>query len=134
MVSWGFETAGDAEGWEPTNQLDGFTVADGAIRATSTGGDPFLSFPGPMSLDASAGATVEITMTSSTAGEGQVFWGTADQPGAAESRSVRFGVDAGEPQVYRVTVPPQTSPVTTLRFDPLSTVGESRIERIRVLR
>jgi hypothetical protein len=134
IESWDFETDGEAEGWEPTNQLDGFTVADGALSATSTGGDPVLTFPGPMSLDASAGATVEITMSSSTDGEGQVFWGTADQPGAAESRSARFGVDAGGPQVYRVSVPPQASPVVTFRIDPLSSVGEVRIERIRVLR
>ena len=134
IESWDFERDGDAEGWEPTNQLDGFTVADGAVRATSTGGDPVLSFAGPMSLDASAGATVEITMTSSTASAGQIFWGTVDQPGAAEHRSTRFGVAAGGPQVYRVSVPPQASPITTLRVDPLSTVGDLRIERIRVLR
>ncbi|MDQ0895950.1 family 78 glycoside hydrolase catalytic domain [Agromyces ramosus] len=134
MRAWNFETPGDTEGWAPTGQLTGFTVADGALHATSTGGDPNMTFMGSMFLDASAGAVVEITMTSSILTQAQLFWGTAAQPGAAESRSIRLKVEAGGPYVYRVSIPPQGSPLTTLRFDPLTAPGDIRIESIRVLR
>lgn len=134
MRSWNFETAGDFEGWVAMSQLTGFTVVDGALQATSTGGDPALSFPGPMSLDASSGATVEVTMTSSVTTEAQLFWGTAAEPGAAEGRSTRFAVESGGPHVYRVNIPPQSSPLANFRLDPLTTVGDIRIESIRVLR
>lgn len=77
---------------------------------------------------------MQIVMTSSTATEAQLFWGTAAPPGAAEGRSIRFKVEADGPHVYRMNVPPQESPLTTLRFDPLTMVGDVRIESIRVLR
>ncbi|HET6671865.1 MAG TPA: family 78 glycoside hydrolase catalytic domain [Agromyces sp.] len=133
LRSWDFETAGDAEGWEPGNQIIGFTVADGVLRATSTGGDPTLDFRGPMSLDASAGVTVEITMTSSISTEAQLFWGTVQQPGPAEGRSIRFDVTADGSHVYRMIIPPQGSLLDNFRFDPLTAPGDVRIERIRVL-
>jgi hypothetical protein len=133
LRSWGFETAGDAEGWKAGNQISGFTVADGVLQATSTGGDPSIDFPGPMSLDASSGVMVEITMTSSISTQAQLFWGTAAQPGPAEGRSIRFDVTAGESHVYRMLIPPQGSPLINFRFDPLTAPGHVRIERIRVL-
>jgi hypothetical protein len=134
MKAWNFDTAADTEGWKATNQLSGFTVADGALKATSTGGDPNMGFTGPMSLDASSGAVVEITMTTSTTSEAKLFWGTVDEPGPAEARSGAFTVDAGGSKTYRVTIPPQSSPLATLRFDPLNSVGDVQIDSIRVLR
>jgi hypothetical protein len=133
LKSWTFETDGDTEGWAPWSQLGGFTVADGALTATSTGGDPHMAY-GPLSLDVSAGAHAEITMSASTASEGQIFWGTANQPGLSESRSTRFSVNAGGPHVYLVEIPPQDSPLTLFRLDPLTEQGTIRIESIRLVR
>ncbi|KQV05011.1 family 78 glycoside hydrolase catalytic domain [Leifsonia sp. Root112D2] len=134
MKAWNFDTAGDTEGWKATGQLTGFTVADGALKATSTGSDPNMGFTGPMSLDASSGAVVEITMTTSNTSEAQLFWGTANEPGPAEARSARFTVESGPSKTYRVTIPPQSSPLATLRFDPLNSTGDVQIDSIRVLR
>jgi hypothetical protein len=36
-------------------------------------------------------------------------------------------------RTYRVVLPPQSSPLTGLRLDPLRSPGEIRIESIRVL-
>src|SRR5690606_23109905 len=44
-VAWEFDTDGDAEGWEPTNGVADFTVADGTLRTTVTGFDPYLFAP-----------------------------------------------------------------------------------------
>jgi hypothetical protein len=132
IQGWEFETDGDAEGWQATNQVEPFTVAGGALQTRSTGGDPFIVHPG-LALDATAPLVVEITMATSTGGGGQVFWATPSG-GFAEARSTRFAVEAGRTQVYRVPVPAQGGPITALRLDPLTAPGDIRIEAIRVFR
>ncbi|WP_067433289.1 family 78 glycoside hydrolase catalytic domain [Nocardioides jensenii] len=135
LKRWEFNTAGDTEGWTPTSQLADFTVADGALRATSTGGDPNLAYgPGAGSFDVTQGAYLEITMASSIDGEGQLFWGTESAPGPSEGSSVRFGVQAGGEHVYLVPIPALDSPLTMLRLDPLSSQGDLEINSIRLIR
>ncbi|HET6627013.1 MAG TPA: family 78 glycoside hydrolase catalytic domain [Nocardioidaceae bacterium] len=135
LKRWEFDTAGNTEGWVATNQLTGFTVSDGALHASSTGGDPNMAYgPGPVSFDATEGAYLEITMTSSIAGEGQLFWGTEASPGPSEGRSVRFGVEAGGEHVYVVPLPALDSPLTMLRLDPLSSQGDIEIDSMRLIR
>lgn len=135
LKRWEFNIAGDTEGWTPANQLTGFTVSDGALRATSTGGDPHLAYgPGAGSFDVTEGAYLEITMTSSIGGDGQLFWGTEASPGPSEGRSTRFGVEAGGEHVYVVPIPALDSPLTMLRFDPLSSQGDIEIDSMRLIR
>ena len=135
LKRWEFNTAGDTEGWIPQNQLTDFTVSDGALHASSTGGDPHLMYgPGPASFDATAGAYLEITMTSSTDSEGQLFWGTEASPGPSEGSSKRFGVEAGGKHVYLVPIPALDSPLTMLRLDPLNGQGDIQIDSIRLIR
>ncbi|MCW3813995.1 hypothetical protein ONA91_05940 [Micromonospora sp. DR5-3] len=134
MRSWLFDTDGDAEGWQPANQLTPFVVAEGPLRSTSTGGDPYLVYGSPLSIDVSEGASAEITMSSSTDSDAQIFWGTADEPFFAESRSTRFSVKAGGLHSYTVPIPPQGARLTMLRVDPLTVQGDVRIDSIRIVR
>ena len=133
-VSWEFDTDGDAQGWHPENQLTEFTVSDGVLTTQSTGGDPFMVQQEPLSLDASHGAVVQLTMKTSVSSGGQIFWGTEASPHFSEDKSARFEVKSGDFNVYQVSIPPQDSPIINLRIDPLTQEGDITIESIHLLR
>jgi hypothetical protein len=130
FAAWEFETDGDTEGWTAANQVTPLTASGGALRFSSTGGDPFIVGPA-VDIDLADAAVVEVTMQSSTAGGGQVFWATTDG-GFAESRSGQFGVVAGT-VTYQVPIPAQPARLLRLRLDPLRDVGDLAVQGIRVL-
>lgn len=130
-VAWEFETDGDTEGWTNANQVGGFTVAGGALRFTATGGDPYVVGP-QVSVPLTTGATVEVEMSTSVGGGGQLFWATTEG-GFAEGRSGRFTVEPGATRTYRVGIPAQDARLTQLRLDPLTGPGDVVVEGIRVL-
>lgn len=131
FAEWTFETEGDAEGWTAANQVTGFEVTGGALRFSSTGSDPYVVGP-PVSVPLAHGVVVEVELSSSAGGSGQLFWATTDG-GFAESRSGRFSVQAGDTRTHRVEIPPQPSSLTRLRLDPIAGVGDVVVEAIRVL-
>lgn len=131
FAEWEFETDGDPEGWEAANQVAGFEVSGGALRFSSTGGDPYVVGP-EVAIPLAAGASVEVVMSSSTGGGGQLFWATTEG-GFAESRSGRFDVEAGATRTYRVEIPAQSASLTRLRLDPLAGEGDFVVDAIRVL-
>lgn len=128
LAGWEFDTG--AEGWTAANQVTPFVTGDGWLRFSSTGGDPYLVGP-QVDVGLSAGATVEVVLSSSVAGNGQVFWATTEG-GFSESRSARFTVAEGA-GTYRVDIPPGTGSLRALRLDPLTSTGDLAIDRIRVL-
>jgi alpha-L-rhamnosidase len=133
VKQWTFDTAGDTEGWRGENQVTAPVVADGQLRTTATGGDPFLVQPGPLNIDAPAGLTVEITLTSSMSGAGQLFWTTAGGPGFNEGQSARFSLTANQPRTYTVSIPAGSQALSGLRLDPQEGPGAISIDRIRIL-
>jgi alpha-L-rhamnosidase len=134
LASWSFDADGDAEGWAPGNHLSDFTVAGGVLATTSLGGDPYMTGPGGLEIDASGGATVAVTMEVPADGEAQVFWTTAAEPAFSEGKSAKFGVAAGGMRTYLVPVPAFDGTLTGLRLDPLAGEGDIRIDSIRILR
>ncbi|WP_424533864.1 glycosyl hydrolase [Sphaerisporangium viridialbum] len=133
LAAWEFATDGDAEGWTAASQLTPFTVAGGVLATSATGGDPYLVQGRPLSLDLARGLTVEVTMSTSASSQGQVFWTTAAQGGFSEDKSAKFAVTGGGARIYTVSVPAQATRLTGLRFDPMTTVGDIRIDAIRIL-
>lgn len=126
---WNFDTDGDAQGWEPTNQLEPFTVAGGVLGTVSTGDDPYMEsgptrFPGPghptmtirMRVDAAAATTT-----------GQVFFVTEREPDWGERNSVVFPIDSdGSMHDYEIdlsTVAGWEAIVTGVRIDPGALAG-----------
>jgi hypothetical protein len=100
------------------------------LATRATGGDPYLIRDG-LSLDARRDLVVEVTMTTSVGGSGQLFW-AGPAGGYAEARSSRFTVEGDGERVYRVPLPAQGGNVTSLRLDPLTGPGDIAIESIRV--
>ncbi|KAA1418115.1 hypothetical protein FE697_019900 [Mumia zhuanghuii] len=130
-AAWEFDADGDTEGWTGANQVEGFTPSGGALRFRSVGGDPYVVGP-TVSVPLADSATVEIVMSSSAGGGGQLFWATTDG-GFAESRSGRFTVESGGTRTYRVEVPRQEASLTQLRLDPLTGTGDVAIDAVRIL-
>ncbi len=133
LAAWEFATDGDAEGWTAASQLTPFIVAGGVLATSATGGDPYLVQGRPLSLDLARGLTVEVTMSTSASSQGQVFWTTAAQGGFSEDKSAKFAVTGGGARIYTVSVPAQATRLTGLRFDPMTTGGDIRIDAIRIL-
>ncbi|MGH1565115.1 glycosyl hydrolase [Mumia sp. DW29H23] len=130
-AAWEFDTDGDTEGWTGANQVEGFTASGGALRFRSVGGDPYVVGP-RVSVPLTDGAVVEIVMSSSVGGGGQLFWATTDG-GFAEGRSGRFTVEAGGTRTYRVEIPRQGASLTQVRLDPLTGTGDVAVDAVRVL-
>lgn len=133
LAAWEFDRDGDAEGWQPANQLTPFTVRDGVLSTESTGGDPYLTSPTPLAVDLTGGLTVQIEMSTSVGGGGQLFWTTRSSGGFSEDKSTRFTAQAGDQRTYRIPVPATADTLTGLRLDPLTSPGEIHIDSIRVL-
>jgi hypothetical protein len=110
--------------------MEPFTVSGGVLRTRATGGDPYMVRDG-LALDARRDLVVEVTMTTSVGGGGQLFW-AGPQGGYAEARSSRFTAEGGGERVYRIPLPAQGGDVTSLRLDPLTGPGDIAISSIRV--
>jgi hypothetical protein len=103
------------------------------LKITSTGGDPYLSYALPQPLPAGR-FQIQITMSSTTAGRGQLFWQEQGvQPPFFRDRSTSFAMTHdGQPHEYRIASM-AARPVTALRLDPGRAAGEIRISAMKLL-
>ncbi len=133
-----FEFESSAEGWHPAHDLGPVRVADGHLIVETTGGDPYL-VRGACRFAAETVKRVRVRMALSPGmGQGaQLFWTTAQEPGATEAKSLQFPVVAdGQFHEYVIELgahPYWRDIVTMLRLDPTGGMpaGEVRIDYIR---
>ena len=130
-AAWEFDTDGDTEGWSGENQIEDLTASDGKLRFRSVGGDPYLVGP-KMSVPVADGVAVEMTMSASVGGSGQLFWAT-EGGGFGEAHSGRFTVEPGNQRTYRVEIPGEATSLTQLRLDPLTSTGDIAIDSVRIV-
>ncbi|MBM3498972.1 MAG: hypothetical protein FJX74_09915 [Armatimonadetes bacterium] len=104
-IDFGFDTAGDLEGWGGLNSLAEPTVADGVLTLTFTGSDPFLTRTF-LRIEPDRYSAVRVRMKLAGGGpEGQLFWTTADEPGFADDKYLNFPITAdGEWHEYAIPV------------------------------
>ncbi len=115
-------------GWQSVHHST-VTAGEGALRITSTGGDPYLHGPA-VALDAPS--LVKLKMKCSTGGRGQVFWTTARSANMEEKKSARFDLNHdGEWHEYAVPVDVQGT-LTRLRIDPGSAPGGAEVDWIEL--
>jgi len=122
-ADWGFETAGDIEGWGVID-VYAWQVADGMLTLNPQIDDPYIEGP-DISVAASAFDRVEIRMRNRCANTtGQFFWRTAAENSFAEARSEWFTVYAdSEWHTYTIPLfenPAWTGTITGLRLDPVA--------------
>ncbi len=135
LHSFEFNTAGNAEGWVPTNAT--VSVTNGTASGTDTSGDPqfakILSFPG----NASSG--VLIRYRGSQNGNVQLFWGRsgADTYHADRSVTVTYSGNGGWRTLFlspKGHAEWDDRTITRLRIDPAgSSASTFEIDWLRVL-
>jgi len=131
QIAFEFDRPGDLEGWLPAHDITDMKIADGALRLSVTGGDPYLIRSGMRAAAASVKQVV-IRMKTTAGAEAQFFWATDRSAGIDEPKSLKFAVVSdGQFHEYRVPVgahPLWQGTITQLRLDPNQSQAGSRVE------
>jgi predicted CxxxxCH...CXXCH cytochrome family protein len=102
IVSYLFNTAGNAEGWALVKQLSAITVTNGVLSTASTGASPTLNNT-LFQVNGSDVPTLYVRMKSSCGSEGRFFWKTSVDEVENLVRSQPFGLTSnGTFQTYQV--------------------------------
>jgi len=136
-IVWNFQNG--VQGWEPWNDLVGFSVRDGVLFTESVGSDPYMASP-EIDIDTLTIANVEITMrviADQPNIEGRVYWHASSRQDFEPDLFRAFTVKPdGEFHTYRVDI--SKGPLfigdrlLRLRLDPVDTPAHIAIKTIRV--
>lgn len=125
IAKWEFDK--DPSGWVSNDQLE-LSVKDGSLHLKSKGSDPYFS----SKVEGQAGDQL-LMINARFRGnvDIQVFWTTEAEPQLSEDKSVKAQLrgsenDTRSAKLYFST----TSPVTSLRIDPMSAEGDMIIDSI----
>ncbi len=122
-----FDLSKGHEGFAPLHSVS-FARADGALRVTMAGEDPYLALP-PVSLQGPV--RLQMRLRSEAGGGGAIYWATDGRP-IDGSKVTTFGV-SGDSQWHDVDVTLNDAKrITTLRFDPPGESGTCDIQKIVV--
>ena len=129
VEEWSFED--NDGGWKQLNACE-LAVENGALKVTSTGGDPFFG----RTLETDAGPFVlELRVRAEKGLPAQLFWASEDEPGFAEERSAILEWPAtGSDWVTQRFYFESKSGLRNLRLDPGTEKGEVLVDSIRLLR
>ncbi|MCL4395871.1 MAG: hypothetical protein M1482_13890, partial [Chloroflexi bacterium] len=135
-TSWSFSS--DAQGWEPWNQLSGFSVQDASLAAHSDGANPIMASPA-IDVPALTIGDIGIVMQVSSGRpemHGKVYWLATDQADFSPGLVVPFLVHAdGEFHTYRVDLAGSNQllmgdHIQRLRLDPVDGPADIQIKAI----
>ncbi len=121
-------------GWVPSaNGEVTIRLVDGTLKIDSTGGDPWIE---TQSLNPAARTTGPLTLVmmlnSSAAGNGEVYWGDADQIEFGPLRLAAFEpMNDSQWHEARVTFNPE-APLMSLRIDPAKAAGHLHLDWVRL--
>jgi hypothetical protein len=136
-IAFDFETG--TEGWIPTHAVGELSTDAGALVIPIAGDDPYLERR-VMKVAGERGDMLVLRMRCTGTGEGQVYWGTSERPGADESRSLHFEpITDGEWHEYQFPIGLSDEwagkTITSLRLDPCALgPGEARMDSLRLVR
>jgi len=135
-TEWLFDKDGDLEGWQPSAHIADAQVKDGVLSGRAVDWDPILMAP-PVDFEAGPWQTIEIHMSHTTGGDGQVFFtNTLDSPygGFLPEKQLTFGI-SGDGEMHTYVLRPfwqAEKRIIRLRLDVPNT-GAFAIDSIRVL-
>ena len=128
LMKWTFDAG--AEGWAALHECT-LSAEGGHLKIVSSGTDPYLQGP---ELKIEGPVAVKLRMRCKAAGDGQIFFATAQAGGYAEARSAHFRL-LHDGQWHDADVPLEVhGTLTRLRFDPGSAPGELDVDSIELIR
>jgi hypothetical protein len=130
LPTWGFDRDGDAEGWQPLNDIREMEVRDGSLHLRMGARDPYLwTGEVPLNLPTTGIAGVAVRMRTSVYGLVQVYWVTDGSPewyGPDRKRLTCKLIGDGAWHTYRIRLdrhPGWAGALTRLRLDPVETIA-----------
>jgi len=124
---WDWETNGNFQGWGSPNHLSNLEVSGGALRAVSSGDDPFIH-SAPIWTPALATRHVWIRMSQTAGAFAQIFWITETDPVWDGAKSTFFPINPdGQMYEYWVDLIAAGAKglITQVRLDPTIASGSS---------
>ncbi len=123
---WHFNTDGDMENWAGANQMTGIHVADGKLKAVSTGADPYIYSPFTWIVGI-PNPTWTLSMMADAGSHAQVFFITHNDPLWNEAKSITVPLIAdGKYHIYKLDMlscPEYAGIITQVRVDPTNVSG-----------
>ena len=121
------------DGWMPWGDVTALDARDGALRFSSTGGDPFIGSP-RFYASAALNRVLTVRMRCSGTGTANIFWATENSIYMSGDRHTTFTVSqAGSYQTYVINLwqaANWSGTIQQLRIDPPN--GETAIEYVRL--
>lgn len=135
LPAWQFTS--DRQGWSYSRAIDSGWPIRGALEVQLNQDDPAVISPRFVaSAEKAPVLIIDAAFDGVAAPNAQIFWSSLEQPGFAQSRSLRFkGNSDGAFHEYRVRLadsPEYGGAITQLRFDPADNAGGT--VRIRAIR
>jgi hypothetical protein len=133
---WIFDAAGDPQGWSAAHDLSQPVVADGAVKMSITGGDPYFISP-MIAVPAEKVSGIAVRVRASKP-DGRFFWAN-NNGGFAPAREVGISFPA-DGQFHDVAVdltahPEWTGTIRQVRVDFNGNVGDTgELQWVRVVK
>jgi hypothetical protein len=129
--SWGFDEAGNLEGWENWGELDNVDVQNGYLSAKAIGADPQIYSSEGLGIDSSKFSHIEIRIHVSEGNSAQLFFRNENND-LSENKIITFPIESGtEFKTYILDMSKISSwegIIYQLRLDPTSDVIGAIIE------
>lgn len=138
-ISWDFDTDGDTEGWQAANGVAPLEVADGVLRVTVTGFDPYFFAP-PVELAGQRDRLLRIRARGTGADRLGLYFATVESPTLAEDKNIRIDLPM-DGEFHELTLDLgalnqhwRDGTVTTIRLDVEPAASEGAVLEIDWLR
>ncbi len=128
-----FNFTADLGGWMPANQIPNWSLENGMLKGTASGGDPYMR-RGRLRLDASQCSRIAVRARASAGSHIALYWITEDSPSWDEAKSIHRPLQPGtnfSQYLFEVGKHPLWAgkTVTGIRLDPLEAHFLSRFVR-----
>lgn len=101
------------------------------LKIISSGADPYFTLP-KLKKPIKGPVRIVLRMSSTMNSGGELFWMSANHPGPGADRSGRFDTENdGKSHEYSFVIPSEET-FTRFRFDPGTSDGEAKIEKIEI--
>lgn len=133
---WNFNEDDNLQNWAPTAAFSQASTMDGTLRLTTITTDPSL-YMRNISIDASKYKVLRFRMKNSTSsGTAELFFATSKDATLNQAKSFKIAIEPKNDDFVEYEVELENElwngTITTLRFDPVTAIGEVEIDYITI--